>query len=633
MSIGRQQRRRDERSVCKEDQQAATEERMAERQSLLEALETVPGRSPSPAAKLSPYSPYVYRRIQKCIRDVPVIEELHDELRSHPGVPSKLRVSTMFHGMLTANWESHTFLRTHVALALTRMPKDFKEELRLPDRLTYPTYFKQQRRLEELLRETWSLFDFSGHLNQLEEEFMEASVPHEAAAQIEVIAIDESAFIGWHLPENFDVQKEVNKLVGQRYREIHGLSPRARVPKMSSPEMREIAADIGFPLGEDGRLERTTKDPDTRSGKKSATSKDASKLFSGYSTHKGVSGSSFTVSRNTDKLTIRESVGSYVLASHLVPANVDCGPIGFEMYRRAGKIAKNAKHVIADGGFTDKEKNFSVAVIAEEMNLHRGYHLDYVHDFDVVQFEHERGIENVIESCGDLYHRWMPKHLWPVPKGLTREELQKFQASRESWRFDDSESLGGGSRRERCPFLVGKIYNEALPHSVRSRRSGAKRVAIPEGKTQCCKQCTFIARADRLAKRQYPRFGTAAYFTLMPTRNPVEGKFGEIKNKHGLISTSCRSKHNEPHALASLVVDVVQNLQKTINQEIKELLAHQKAKRARKTEAASRKKPQAPNDGREMVEPDGRDSADEAAPEDSDDESSAETPIPPRAPP
>ena len=124
----------------------------------------MPGRSPSPAAKLSPYSPYVYRRIQKCIRDVPVIEELHDELRSHPGVPSKLRVSTMFHGMLTANWESHTFLRTHVALALTRMPKDFKEELRLPDRLTYPTYFKQQRRLEELLRETWSLFDFSGHL-------------------------------------------------------------------------------------------------------------------------------------------------------------------------------------------------------------------------------------------------------------------------------------------------------------------------------------------------------------------------------------------------------------------------------------------------------------------------------------
>ena len=111
------------------------------------------------------------------------------------------------------------------------------------------------------------------------------------------------------------------------------------------------------------------------------------------------------------------------------------------------------------------------------------------------------------------------------------------------------------------------------------------------------------------------------------------GKFGEIKNKHGLISTSCRSKHNEPHALASLVIDVVQNPQKTINQEIKELLAHQKAKRARKTEAASRKKQQAPNDGREMVEPDGRDSADEAAPEDSDDESSAEMPIPPRAPP
>ena len=195
------------------------------------------------------------------------------------------------------------------------------------------------------------------------------------------------------------------------------------------------------------------------------------------------------------------------------------------MYRRAGKIAKNAKHVIADGGFTDKEENFSVAVIAEEMNLHRRYHIDYVHDFDVVQFEHQRGIENVIESCGNLYHRWIPKHLKTVPKGLTREELQKFQASREPWRLDDTESLGGGSRRLRCPFeLVGKIYNEGLPHSVRSRRSGAKRVAIPEGKTQCCKQCTFIARADQLAKRQYPRFGTAAYFALMPHPEPCGGQ-------------------------------------------------------------------------------------------------------------
>ena len=66
----------------------------------------------------------------------------------------------------------------------------------------------------------------------------------------------------------------------------------------------------------------------------------------------------------------------------------------------------------------------------------------------------------------------------------------------------------------------------------------------------------------------------------------MEGKFGEIKNKHGLISTSCRSKHNEPRALASLVIDVVHNLQKTINQETKELLAHEKAKRARKTRSS-----------------------------------------------
>ena len=633
--VQRQQRRRKDRATAKEEQQAATEEQMAKRQSLLEALETVPGRISSPAAKLNPYSPYVFRLIQKTIRAIPVIQVLQDILRSHPGVPSKLHIGSMFHGAFTANWEKHTFERAAIATALTRMSKDFKEELELPDRLSYPTFWKQQKRLEDYLRATSNLEDFSGPLNWLEHESLAASVSHLDADEIEVVAVDETPFLSWNIPENYDVQAEVNKLVRKRYRELAGLGPRASVPKMSSPEMRTVAAEMGFTLGEDGRLARTSKDWDVRAMHVSATSKDSSKLRSGFASTKVVAVAGFTVSRNSDKLTAKKPVASFVLASHTYPGNTDCAPIGAEMLKRARKIAKNATAVLVDMGFSDKEENFVIPALDLGFDVHRQYHSDYVHTHRPAVVEHSAGNDCVIESCGQIYHHWMPERLRDVPWGMSGEELANFQAGRQKWAYDreTDKSLPKGAFRYRCPVERGKIYNEALPSSVISRRANARRVKVPEGETQCCNQCSFVDRDHRFVKYQYPHYGTLAHQALMPKRNPVEGKFGVIKNKYGLVSTSCRAKQNEAHVLSSIVIDVVHNLQSKLNLEIEELLAHQKAKRARKHAAAAQRDQQAPNDGREMAESDDRDSPDEEAPEDSDEEPSAETPTPPRAPP
>ena len=640
MSRGeRQQRRREDRATAKEEQQAATEEAMEERASLLKALKVVPGRISSPASKIRPDDPYVFKQIQGCIRRTSVIQELHDILRTHPGVPSKLAISTMFHGMIAANWEKHSFLRTDVATVLNRNQLPLARELGLLDDdgefwLSYPTFHKQQRRLEKLLRETWSVNDFDGLLNRLECELVAAGVPPEAAAQVVVVAIDETPFIAWYVTTNYEHQDEVNAKVGQEYRKRNRLGSRAPVPDMSTPEMRALAAEMGHTLGEDGRLQRT-KAPDPRAMHISATNKDSSKSGTGWQSTKAVTAADFSVARNSDKLTLGNYVGSYTLASHTYPGNTDCGHIGLEVLLRARQVANGIEHVIIDRGFGDKEDSLVLPAIEDGLKIHRDYRSPYVHTHFPAIVEHSDGEDTVVESCGQVYHRFMPQNLRDVPEGLTGDDLAHFQAARQQWAYDreTDKSLPKGAFRYRCPFQRGKIYNEALPHSVSARRANARRVAIPDGETQCCHQCSFVDSEHRFAKYQYPHYGTLAHTALLPKRNPVEGKFGDIKTKHGLTATSCRARDTEAHVLASICIDVVRNLQTTMNKKIKALWAHQDAKRSRKSASAARKDQQAPNDGREMAEPDGRDSSDEEAPEDSDDESSAETPLPPRAPP
>ena len=638
-SVNRQQQRREDRATSKDQQRTETEEQMAERASLLNALRPVPRDIPSPASKINPHDPYVVRLLQKCVRDTPVIQELHDELRTHPGVPSKLPVGTLFFGMLIANWETHTFLRSDISKMLNRTPLHLAGELGLLHDgdwwLTYKTYHKQETRLEKLLRESWSLGDFSGYANTLEEELMAATVPVDSADKVVAVAVDETPFKSWAVTQNYDVQKDVNKRVARRYRRKHGLGPRVSVPDMKSTEMRAIAAEMGYPVQSDGRLQRTDTEPDARSMHISATNKTSSDEATGYQTTKVVAVRPFTTARNEDKLTVGEGVGAYVLASHTYPGNTNCGPIADALLRRTRGIAKNVKHVIVDGGFADKEDDFVEPALREGFMLHRNYRSTYVHTHSSVVVDHSEGQDTVIESCGQVYHRWMPEHLRDVPVGLSGDDLASFQASRQKWAYDRErdKSLPKGVFRYRCPYARGKIYNEAIPHSVGSRRANARRVAIPEGETQCCNQCSFVDRELLFKKAQYPHYGTRAHQELMPKRNPVEGKFGEQKNRHGLISTTCRAKYQEPRLLNSIIIDAVHNLQKTLNKKIKALWKHQAEKRRKKKDAAARKDQQAPNDGREMAEPDGKDSLEEEPSEDSDDESSSETPTPPRAPP
>ena len=73
-------------------------------------------------------------------------------------------------------------------------------------------------------------------------------------------------------------QEEVNKEVAAIYRQRH---PGTTVPYMSAQVMRDIAAELGVPIGLDGRIERNAFDPTLRSGYKTATEKDPNNFYVG----------------------------------------------------------------------------------------------------------------------------------------------------------------------------------------------------------------------------------------------------------------------------------------------------------------------------------------------------------------
>ena len=61
--------------------------------------------------------------------------------------------------------------------------------------------------------------------------------------------------LGTHtVPRRFERQADVDEIVRAYYLESLGTTPEPVDLDMSSPHMRAAAAELGFPLGEDGRL-------------------------------------------------------------------------------------------------------------------------------------------------------------------------------------------------------------------------------------------------------------------------------------------------------------------------------------------------------------------------------------------
>ena len=194
------------------------------------------------------------------------------------------------------------------------------------------------------------------------------------------------------------------------------------------------------------------------------------------------------------------------LSSQTAPASPDFGPLGVHSALGAREIGPNIKHVIADGGFTGIPR-FATALREAGFEVHMKYPAPQIAAGPrEMFFEHRDGtVATVLEHCGSFYHEWMPKDLWYPPKDASAEELAEWHARRLPWRYDVAESFDDGSKKMKCPFHAGKLYNPKLAGSPK-RRGSAQFTAVPKGATSCCNG-TFIAKPIRPASDVSVRLG------------------------------------------------------------------------------------------------------------------------------
>lgn len=587
----RQARRRAGRAA--REQRGEAETRTREARSLLEAVEAGVSDLAAPAAKLDPCEPAVLKRLRRYLRRTGVAGVLDELLGDHPGRRSSLSAEALLLGALMSNWQRCSYLRTDIAVQLLRLPAEAKTELGIltgdgREGLKYRTLHKRLSRLEALLRGQTGNGGRYG-LAWLEKTMIAHSVPEEARGSVKAVALDETAFESWHLLRRHEAQAQVNKEVLGVYRQRHPGTP---APGMSSPQMRAIAAELGTPLGADGRVERTPADPDARAGHKTATSKHPSDKYLGYSTATVFASRSHTLSRNSDKATPGPPVRQYALATTCWPANTNPGPGGLRLLQDACELAPEAGHVFADMGFTNKSKTFTTPLRRAGIGLHMALPETAAGKHRVVMFDQRGGRrETVIEHCGALYHKFMPPDL-----------LKRSYAERRHWRWTPTNHLNGGAIRFMCPFHAGTIHNRRL-RSYKHRRPGSEPVGVPDDADGCCNG-TFVAQPEQLPRYQTPDHGSDAHRTLKGLRNPSEGGFGNIKTKGGLSPASCRAKGQPAHSLASLFAHIAHNLQLAMNDEIEKLKAARQAKQQRQQQAAARKQHQQTADGSQRAETD-----------------------------
>ena len=621
MSSGeRQQYRRGEREAAKEHQRASTATRMAERETLLEVADRLASDLKAPAGKIEPWEPVIVKRLRQYLRETGIVEPLEGLLRDHPGIPSPLAVEALPLAGLMSNWRRFSYLRSDGMTCLLRLPPDVKAELGVRTKegtpeIKYRTYHKQVSRFEEKIIEQ----DASGEpygKAWVEEQSMPPSVPEEFLATIEAASVDESSFKTRHKEECKAKQEDVDKKVREIFRSQH---PNRKVPPMSSPEMIAIAAEhLGVPLGADGRIERTQKDKTVRKGHKTPTETDPSEFFNGWGVTSVIASGSFTLSRNSDKGTHEEGVRQYVLATTVNPANTNPGPVGCEVMERAMAIAPNIAHVYADQAYTQKEDSFLAPLRRQGIEPHMNMPVDAPQKPRPVHLMHKDGsTELVIEFCGGFFTQFTPKNKFKGPY----EELAPY-----AWRLH--ERGDEGSKRLRCPFHLGHVYNRQFASYVNAK-PGAEHVIVPKNAEQCCNGDVTVP-AEKLGKFQVPPYGSQAHKDIMVARNTVEGGFGNVKDEGGFDPRLCRTRHTITHSLAAIYAQVARNLKMTLNDEIMQARAARKAKQTQKAETATRKAEQDPTDGSMRNEPESDDDESDAS---DDEEPSSGDEAPSRAPP
>lgn len=585
----------------------------------------------STAGKFPLLAPIVIGLVRRCIQDADIVAPYKPLLRSHPGLPSPLQVEALFLSGIMSAWANTSFLESDFTTHLASLPAEIAFEVGAVTKdgtpgAVYRTINKQFGRLLDALDAEGMKEEGGFDTNWLEQKLIPASIPRAFCETLEAVAVDETAAAMWHREQCKKSQKKLNRKVKRIFRERY---PGVVVPKMSSPLMRFIAAELGVPIGEDGGIERTPLNRDARKGYRTPTEKQPDPFYIGFGVFFVRATRTFTLAQNKDDATIGPPVNGYIVAVTTRPANTDAGPVGLELMLRAIALCPNLGHVYADQGFSRKVTSFTILLRRMGIAVHMGLPEDGSDRPRIVSFKRRDGTSIAVkEFRGAFYHRFTPNAVFKLP-----------YEKRRIWMYVLNSYDEDGSIRFQCPFAKGKIANRKLPNFKGD--PSAKPVKIPKNATSCCNGiCSIVASPEQLARYQMPHHGSKAHTKIKGLRNSVEGGNGTVKTQGAFDPKKCRLPDLEPQALNALFHAVARNLQTTLNDEFVKIRAHLKAqkeaKQARRSEEAARKKKQNPKDLPHIVEPDGRDGlADEDDPseDDPDDEPSAGALTPPRAPP
>ena len=280
---------------------------------LVKAMCSVPRDTTSPAAHMEPSSEAVMETLLRFVDDCGFTNDLDLALHhNHPGPKSDVRPAALLLAWMKTNWKHRTFQRTDIGVTLGHFPKHLAEALKLTDSdkdpgnlwvpPIYSTIQNQQHRLEGTLR------DGPVTIKQVGKTMLGASLRGADLDAIKALSADPVAFEGWHLTQRYDRQAAVNKKVRDEYRKRCGRDLPLAEMDMSSPNLIEIARELGIALGKDGRVQRSDNDPDSRSGHKSGTPKRSERSYIGFESHKIVGTRTHTYDPKTGTVTLGPKV-------------------------------------------------------------------------------------------------------------------------------------------------------------------------------------------------------------------------------------------------------------------------------------------------------------------------------------
>ena len=255
----------------------------------LQALRRVSNDAESALSRRLPtWMPLVQNTIKNWVRDTGLVEIAEAVLRDHPGVPSTVTSEVLLKAMILGNWKNFTYLRADLLAALGELQDAVLEDYGLVDdngRALLPngaTFEKQLKRLEELIRVGKDPVTGLG-LDQVEAEtrMLTASLPSRIG--VEQIALDNTPFESWYLSKIFIKENEAQAETEELYRTLYDPDASEPVPEMGSEMMRDLAEQLGIPIGPDGSIERSHISPEDRIGYRNGVGKRPEGLFLGYS--------------------------------------------------------------------------------------------------------------------------------------------------------------------------------------------------------------------------------------------------------------------------------------------------------------------------------------------------------------